>query len=221
MGDALDFNLLATKTQIHDAKHKSLTVNCAHATPEEHGCDAMTSLCLYEDVHHTEWAQSMPQLKEVMVFFIKSLCLQQGAMFNEVMMNCECADDSLFDGLYCITPKKALGENASIRVKNSEKESVAEKPMAMSERETAENVENKSEIDKELDDNLKSAKWKEIVRNGRKRNKHKRHSDMLSVLGKERNRYKNGFDLFNGVYCNWTVHNVHEEASWLSIFKSQ
>ena len=42
------------------------------------------------NTRHTDWGRQIPQGRDVMVFFLKALCLQQGGKFNEVMVECEC-----------------------------------------------------------------------------------------------------------------------------------
>ena len=106
--DGIGFEDLKRDKIIEDTKRgKSVHVTCAEATPGDHGCDRMTSLCLHGDnTHHSQWSVDMPQTREVMLFFMKSLCLQQRGIFNAETLKCECDRESIFEGLFCITPKE-------------------------------------------------------------------------------------------------------------------
>lgn len=42
-------------------------ITCATATPEDHGCDVITAMCLHGDVSHSMWAHHFPLAKEVCV----------------------------------------------------------------------------------------------------------------------------------------------------------
>jgi len=113
--DGVKFDDLKRDRIIEDqSKGTSVHVQCADATPKEHGCDRMTSLCLHGDnSHHSQWARYMPQRREVMAFFLKSLCLQQLGAFNEKTLKCECAEGSEFEGPFCISLKgNESGEGA-------------------------------------------------------------------------------------------------------------
>merc|ERR1712154_733667 len=110
-----------------------------------------------------------------------------------------------FDGLYCITPKKALGENVAVSKKIVKDKKIEKKIPAKKEITTEkkkDNVESVSES--EL---AKPAKWKEVVRDGRlRKNNHgnKKHSGPLSVLGNGRNKYKNGEFELDEQIDSWT-----------------
>lgn len=82
---------------------KSVKVTCADATPQDHGCERRTSLCIHENTVHSQWARDMPQTREVMLFFMESLCLAQNGKFDRSTKKCQCAEGSEFDGPFCIS----------------------------------------------------------------------------------------------------------------------
>eukprot|EP01083_Nonionella_stella_P078805 215882_1 len=91
----IDIDTLSSTTNKH--------MDCFHATPAQHGCDVLMSLCMHNDVIHTQWAQSFPLTTDVVQFFVKSLCLHQNGQWNGNTNECQCDVSSKYQGVYCIT----------------------------------------------------------------------------------------------------------------------
>lgn len=106
-GDSARFEDLKRDKIIEDENaNKLVHAVCAHGTRETLGCDRMTSLCVHGDhTRHGQWSRDMPQAREVMLFFLKSLCLQQHGTFNAKTLECACDEETGFGGLFCITPR--------------------------------------------------------------------------------------------------------------------
>eukprot|EP01084_Bolivina_argentea_P158602 276248_1 len=182
--------------------HGHIDVSCAYATPEEHGCDVYTHLCMYENIRHAEWASYAPQIDDVIIFFLKSLCLQQNGKFNQVMLKCECGENSKFAGFNCISPKSALGladknvdvvtaENHDEIIASSMNDQTVKKDDIVGEKKDLNEHVMDSMNEKTVMDNVDNSKqqWKNVVRNGKLRQiKHMKNKD-LSVLGNAGNKY--------------------------------
>ena len=116
--DNIHFDDIAVHQLVDENK---FSVSCAEATPTKHGCNEPTKLCLYQKGQHGDWMLIPSRRQLAMRFFVETLCTKQGGKMDENgnSLNCQCPVDSDFDGLFCISPKKALGMQSTTDIHKS------------------------------------------------------------------------------------------------------
>lgn len=93
---------------IDEGKHG---YSCAFAT-KQHECRTPTRLCLHQKTPHSQWVDRFPMEQEVIMFFMKVLCEQNGGRWDGdqgVEGECQCDEDSGDRiGRYCGTERDLM-----------------------------------------------------------------------------------------------------------------